>query len=103
MERARLGLAVIVSWAVFSATSLIAQTPAPADGWVVLPIDEYRALRERAIPPPPPPLAPPMDATLTRIDYELRVDGDAISGTARLTIDVLKDGWARVQIPAGLK
>src|SRR5262245_9935153 len=67
-----------------SATTLLAQTPA-ADGWVVLPVDEYRALRDRAIPPPPAPPAPPMDATLTRIDYELRVDTDSISGRALLT------------------
>jgi len=103
MERARLGLAVIVSWALCSATPLFAQAPAPADGWVVLPIDEYRALRERANPPAPPPLAPPVDATITRIDYDLRVGSDSIAGRALLTIDVLKDGWARVQIPPGLK
>ena len=46
--------------------------------------------------------APPVDATLTRIDYDLRIDGDAVAGRARLTIDVLRDGWTRVQIPAGL-
>src|SRR5262249_39317705 len=46
--------------------------------------------------------APPVDATLTRIDYDLHVDGDAVAGRAILTIDVLKDGWTKVQIPAGL-
>jgi hypothetical protein len=78
------------------------QTPAPADGWVVLPVDEYRTLRERANPLPALPPAPPVDATLTRLDYDLRVDGDTVSGRATLTIDVLRDGWTRVQIPAGL-
>ena len=29
----------------------------PPDGWVVLPVDEYRALRERANPQPPQPAA----------------------------------------------
>jgi hypothetical protein len=77
-----------------------AQVVAP-DGWVVLPIDEYRTLRERTRPPSPAPLTP-VDATLTRVDYELRLDGDAITGRALLTIDVLRDGWARVQIPQGL-
>ena len=43
-----------------------------------------------------------MDATLTRVDYDLRVDSDSIAGRALLTIDVLRDGWTRVQIPAGL-
>ncbi|HEY1303403.1 MAG TPA: hypothetical protein VGF24_07650 [Vicinamibacterales bacterium] len=79
-----------------------AQTAPTPDGWVVLPVDEYRALRERANPQPPQPANPPVDATLTRVDYELRADSDSVSGRALLTIDVLRDGWTRVQIPAGL-
>src|SRR4030095_686877 len=78
------------------------QTPAPADGWVVLPVDEYRTLRQRAHPPPALPPAPPGDARPPRLDYDLRADGDTVSGRATLTIDVLRDGWTRVQIPAGL-
>jgi hypothetical protein len=80
----------------------MAQTTAP-DGWVVLPVDEYRALRERANPPAPTPSAPPVDATLTRVDYDLRADTDSVTGRALLTIDVLRDGWTRVQIPTGLR
>lgn len=79
----------------------LAQTPTP-DGWVVLPVDEYRALRARALPEPSSPAVSPVEATLTRIDYELRAEGDAVTGRALLTIDVLRDGWTRVQIPAGL-
>ena len=48
------------------------------------------------------PEAPPVDATLTRVDYDLRIDGDLAAGRASLTVDVLKDGWVRVPIPAGL-
>ncbi len=87
------------------ATRATAQTtplPVSPDGWVVLPVDEYRALRERANPQPPQPAAPPVDATLTRVDYDLRVENDTVAGRALLTIDVLRDGWTRVQIPAGL-
>ena len=76
---------------------------AAADGWVVLPVDEYKSLRERALPPAPPPPAPPVDATLTRIDYDLRAMPTRWSGRALLTIDVLKDGWTRVAIPPGLR
>jgi hypothetical protein len=47
-------------------------------------------------------MPPPVEATLTRIDYDLRIDNDAIAGRALITIDVLRDGWTRVQIPAGL-
>lgn len=44
------------------------------------------------------PLKPP----LTRVDYDLKVDAEVATGEARLTIDVIKNGWVRVAIPAGL-
>jgi hypothetical protein len=84
------------------APSAAAQDAARADGWVVLPIEEYRALRARAFPSTPDPAPPPLDAALTRVDYDLRLAGDTVSGQARLTIDVLKQGWASVQVPAGI-
>ena len=84
-----------------AAAKVHAQQPAP-DGWVVLPVDEYRTLLARANPDTPPPNPPPVDATLTRIDYELRLDGEAIAGRVLLTVDVLRDGWVKVPIPAGL-
>jgi hypothetical protein len=92
-----------------AAATVRAQAPAP-EGWVVLPVDEYRALRARANPDAPTPAAPPVDATLTRVDYEMRVDPsttlgagqDTVVGRALLTIDVLRDGWVKVPIPAGL-
>src|SRR5262245_26114608 len=79
-----------------------AQTPATAEGWVVLPVEDYRVLREAAFPAERDPEAPPVEATLTRIDYDLKVDGELASGEAVLAIDVIKDGWVRVAIPAGL-
>jgi hypothetical protein len=79
-----------------------AQDPARTDGWVVLGLEEYRALRARAFPTTPDPLPPPVDATLTRVEYELRVSGDTVAGEARLTVDVLKQGWVSLQMPAGL-
>lgn len=81
---------------------LAAQEPSRTDGWVVLALDEYRALRARAFPSTPDPLPPPVDAALTRVDYSLRVNGDTVVGEARLTVDVLKLGWVSVQLPAGL-
>ncbi|HEU4390687.1 MAG TPA: hypothetical protein VFV34_22980, partial [Blastocatellia bacterium] len=83
-------------------TVCLAQTPAAADGWVVLPVNDYRALRDAAFPSERDPEPPPVDATLTRVDYDLKVDGDLASGEARLAIDVIKEGWVRVAIPAGL-
>src|ERR1035438_1500015 len=71
-------------------------------GWIVIPVSEYGALRARAFPVERAPDTPPLDATLTRVDYELRIDGEIALGRATLTIDVLKDGWVRVPVPAGL-
>ena len=79
-----------------------AQEPARSDGWVVIPVDEYRSLRLKAFPPERLPSPPPVDAALTRVDYDLRVNGESASGETRLTVDVLKEGWVRVDIPAGL-
>jgi hypothetical protein len=101
MPRTR--IAVLLTFLAFGeAAAIHAQTISPPDGWVVLSIDEYRALREKANPPAPPPPALPADAVITRVDYDLRVDGESISGRALVTIDVLRDGWTRVPIPAGL-
>ena len=83
-------------------TVCLAQTPTAADGWVVLPVNDYRALRDAAFPGERDPEPPPVEATLTRVDYDLKVDGDLATGEARLAIDVIKDGWVRVAIPAGL-
>jgi hypothetical protein len=99
-----LGLCLAATFALPTGESA-AQTTAPPDGWVVLPIDEYRDLRNRALGAPPPDSGPPVDATLTRIDYDLQSAGEignAAVGRALLAIDVLRDGWTRVSIPAGL-
>ena len=85
-----------------SAAGLAQTTNSTTDGWVVLPVDEYRALRRAAFPADTEPVPPPVEATLSRIDYELKVDGDLASGEARLTVDVIKDGWVRLALPDGL-
>ena len=98
----RLAAACALALSVATSITASAQEPARTDGWVVLALDEYRALRARAFPTTPDPLPPPVDATLTRVDYDLRVNGDTVSGEARLTVDVLKLGWVSLQMPAGL-
>lgn len=95
-------------WALLAALIVLNTVPCPgqsppsADGWVVLPVDDYRALRLAAFPAERQPEPTPVEATLTRVDYELKVEGEIAVGEARLTIDVIKDGWVRVAIPAGL-
>lgn len=90
---------------IFSMTATaFAQTavhPAAA-GWVVISVSDYRALHAKAFPPDHEPEPLPVDATLTRVDYDLRIDGELASGHANLTVDVLKDGWVRVPVPPGL-
>src|SRR5215204_3329776 len=102
MNRLRFSLPLLLFIAL-CVTSSSAQTGAAAsDGWVVLPISEYTALKHAASPAEPAPAAPPVEATLSRIDYELKVDGDLASGVARLTVDVIKNGWVRIAMPDGL-
>src|SRR6202049_4659969 len=76
--------------------------PSHIAGWVVIPVDEYRVLRAKAYPVEHDPEPPPLDATLTRVDYDLHIVGDLAAGRVTLTVDVLKDGWVRVPVPAGL-
>ena len=84
-------------------SNAIAQDPARASGWVVIPVNEYGALRGKAYPVVRGDSEDiPVEATLTRVDYDLRLEGALASGRASLTIDVLKNGWVRVPIPAGL-
>src|SRR5437016_3794491 len=85
-----------------SPASSFGQSTAHSPGWVVLPVEEYRTLHARAYPIERDPEPPPVEVTLTRVDYDLRIDGELASGRATLTVDVLKDGWVRVPVPAGL-
>lgn len=96
----------LCSWLItlgfLSVASALGQTVAHSPGWVVLPVEEYKALHAKAYPIDRDPEPPPVEATLTRVDYDLRIDTELASGRASLTVDVLKDGWVRVPVPAGL-
>lgn len=95
-----LGIATALT---FAASFAFGQAAAPnADGWVVLPVSEYAALRHAAFPADVVAAPPAVEATLSRLDYDLKVDGDLASGEARLTVDVIREGWVRVPLPDGL-
>jgi hypothetical protein len=95
-----LGIATALT---FATTFAFGQAAAPnAEGWVVLPVSEYAALRHAAFPADVEAAPPAVEATLSRLDYELKVDGDLASGEARLTVDVIREGWVRVPLPDGL-
>src|SRR2546426_2164390 len=85
----------------FAASSL-AQTTAHSPGWVVLPVDEYRTLHAKAYPIERDPEPPPVEATLTRVDYDLRISSDLASGRAAFAGFVLKGGGVPAPPPAGL-
>ncbi|HEY4424730.1 MAG TPA: hypothetical protein VGN10_11005 [Pyrinomonadaceae bacterium] len=101
LPASRLALALL-SPIVFAVSSLAQSAATTPDGWVVLPVNEYTALKRAAAPAEPEPVAPPVEATLSRIDYELKVDGDLATGEAHLTVDVIKNGWVRIAMPDGL-
>jgi uncharacterized protein (DUF736 family) len=96
------GLLVVCSTMVSTQTRVSAQAAGRTDGWVVLSVPDYHALRAKARPPQPPPDPPPADATITQIAYELIAADDVATGSAQVTIDVLKDGWVSVPLPKGL-
>lgn len=81
---------------------LAAQEASHSPGWVVISVPDYHALRIKAFPTEREPEPPPVDATLSRVEYELLADSGVASGRATLTVDVLKNGWVRVPIPVGL-
>src|SRR2546423_15541394 len=82
--------------------TLSGQVTSHSAGWVVISVDAYRSLRARAYPVEHEAPGSPVPATLTRVDYDLRADGELATGHAAITIDVLREGWVRVPIPAGL-
>jgi len=86
----------------FPAGAAATEEPAHSPGWVVISTGEYRALRAKAFPAEREPEKAPLDACLTRVDYDLQVGSDLATGKTVLTVDVLKDGWVRVPVPAGL-
>src|ERR1051326_6033281 len=103
----RRSLAISAIVAIFIAISAFAQTSTTADssrssGWVVISVSEYESLRARAYPGEREPEPSPVDATLTRVDYDLHIASELATGRASLTVDVLKDGWVRVPVPSGL-
>src|SRR5262245_54439730 len=100
MRRAGWIAIAIVGWCLCGTASSFAQ--APPDGWVVLSLDEYHALRDRSLGIGPPAPASPVDGTLSRVEYDLHSAGDALVGRGLLFVDVLRDGWTRIPIPVGL-
>jgi hypothetical protein len=95
------GFELLFLCVVFVAATSSAQE-ARSPGWVVIPVSEYRTLHARAYPVDQEPEVSPVQATLTRVDYDLQIRGEVARGRVSLTVDVLKDGWVRVPIPSGL-
>jgi hypothetical protein len=86
----------VLSWHV------LAQDTSRSSGWIAVSAADYQSLRDKAYPVEPKPEASPVQATLTRISYDLRINGELAVGQASLTVDVIKDGWVRIPIPFSL-
>jgi hypothetical protein len=78
------------------------QDPSRSSGWIELPAADYQSLHSKAYPVEPIPEPSPLQSTLTRINYDLQVNGELAVGQATLIVDVFKNGWVRVPIPASL-
>ena len=71
-------LSLVVSSILFGAVAGAQEKSAESShipGWVVIPVEEYRVLRAKAYPVEHDPEPPPLDATLTRVDYDLHGPG----------------------------
>src|SRR5580692_5606515 len=95
-------LAEVCLASVLFAGAGLAQDAAHSTGWVVIPVKEYNELHAGAFPAAREAENAPLDATLTRIEYDMRVQDGVASGRATLTVDVLKEGWVRIPVPSGL-
>src|SRR5690242_18924436 len=80
----------------------LAQDVSHSPGWVVISVDDYRDLRAKAYPSEARPEPVSVDAKPTRVDYDLKINGDAAAGHASLTAHVMKGGWVRLPILDGL-
>ena len=84
------------------AITLVCTAHAQSAGWVMIPVNEYRTLRQRAYPAERETPPPRVEAALTRVEYDLRIEGQLAAGRANLTVDVMNEGWVNVPLPAGL-
>ncbi len=94
-------VAVLLSSGMF-APRVFSQDAPRSPGWVVIPVRDYETLRAKSLPAEPPADPPGAKAALSRVDYQLRLEGAVATGRASLTVDVLSDGWVWVPVPQGL-
>lgn len=92
----------VVAMLVILASNTLAQEASRSSGWIALPAVEYQQLRAKAYPTEPAPESTTVQATLSRISYDLQVTGDFAAGRATLIVDVIKDGWVSIPIPSAL-
>ncbi len=100
--KGRFGLFLCILAALAFTSGVFAQDSSRSSGWIVIPAADYQSLRAKAYPAEPIPEPPPVQATLTRINYDLTITGDMAAGQAVLVVDVIKDGWVRIPIPSSL-
>jgi hypothetical protein len=83
--------------ALFAGVTLHAQAPTPAAG-ITLPLEEYNRLSDLARRPSIQPAAPPSNYALKAAELNLRVAGEAVTGSIRIDGEVLGTGLHKVPL-----
>ncbi len=92
------------AWILFVTAFITAQgqAPAPPSGNVAVPLEEYNRLMDLASKPAPPPVGPPSNFVLKSSEFQLKVAGEAVSGSVRVEGEVLATGTHKVPLAAEL-
>ena len=103
MTRCNAGAQLIIA-AVLLARSAGAQNsvPVPAAGNVTMPLDEYNQLVEKAGQIAKPAAVPPLPQVLKRVQMNLQVTGESVSGTVSIEGEVLVSGDRMVPLAQGM-
>ena len=72
--------------------------PSPTGGTATLPLAELNELQRAGQPPAPRPVAPPVRASVGRLEIAGRLLDAGLDATARVELTVLGDGWVSVPL-----
>jgi hypothetical protein len=69
---------------------------------VLMPYAQFLEMWAKVLGPlAPPPAKPPINGIISRADYSGAVEGDLVRLSAKLTVEVLGDDWARLPVQFG--
>lgn len=97
--KTQLLIAVLIS---FAAAASAQTAPLPASGSVSMTLEEYNRLADLAAKTPTRVAAPPVASIVKKADINLRVDGEAVSGSLLLEGEVFSKGYRKVPLVSGM-